>query len=615
MKIQSKLSLFVFAVILMLSVNSFILFYNNYTTVKLDHYMSQSYRLLNQFKNIQNQSNAILIKDTGFNKVAENWLQAVRSFEELLAGYEEVSQSSFLTEEIKGKAAKVSKLWNHLQKDIEQANDAIAAIRSSELIKKLSNNSFIRVRYSTDWSREGSDLYKDVMLLEDHMNKLDRSSEFVAFGIDETVDSLILIIDKRNSRWMVISVTVFIFILILSTVFVLLFSRNLAGRIVIIESLMNRVAERDLTVRYKVKNSDEIGHLGGHLNSALDSLRDFFTSVNGTINRADGLKEILSSGMAESASAMEEIFRNIESFEGQFEKLDSELLQSRKKIAQLDGDVQIYSDKVASQAEKARESGDMMKEIVDKIGKVDSISSEQNARAKDLLLLVEENRDSLEKSVEAVESVATGMLGIHDIVSIIKTIADQTNILAMNAAIESAHAGDAGKGFSVVAEEIRKLAESSAENVSRINSFLSSISQDVEITLESSRENNETFEKIGEEVLRYSLVMDEVHKNLNTLVARGNKVERTSRELEKESYDLGQGIGTISDRSKALDRSMEIIGEHSASTVNGIREITLGTKEILGSFDLIRQSNEENVVTVNRLREEMNTYRVEESTE
>lgn len=401
-------------------------------------------------------------------------------------------------------------------------------------------------------------------------------------------------------------------ILLLSSVFVILFSRNLAGRIVTIEGLMNRAAERDLTVRYNVKTTDEIGHLGGHLNSVLDSLRDFFTSVNGTIYRADELKEILSSGMTESASAMEEIFRNIESFEGQFEKLDSELLQSREQIARLDGDVQTYSGKVSVQAEKARESGDMMKVMVEDIGKVGSISSEQNARARDLLLLVEENRDSLEKSIEAVESVATGMQGIHDIVTVIKSIADQTNILAMNAAIEAAHAGDAGKGFSVVAEEIRKLAESSGENVSRIDKFLSTISQDMDITLERSRENNETFEKIGEEVLRYSQVMDDVHKYLDSLVASGKEVERTSRESEEVSHDLSQGIGTISDRSRALDRSMEIIGEHSSSTFNGIREITLGTKEILSSFDLIRKSNEENVETVNSLREEMKTYRVAE---
>jgi methyl-accepting chemotaxis protein len=612
MKIHSKLSLFVFAVIIMLSVNSLILFYNNYITIKLDHYMSQSYRLLNQFKEIQNQSNAILIDENGFNIVAENWLQAVRDFEELLSGYEETSGGTFLSEEIREKAAKVSTLWTHLKKDIDQSNDAIVNIRTSELIKRLGNNSFIRVRYSTDWAREDSDLYKDVILLEDRMNKLDRSSEFVAFGIEDTVDSLILMIDERNSRWVLISSAVFAVILILSSIFVILFSRNLAGRIVQIEGLMNRAAERDLTVRYQVETSDEIGHLGEHLNSLLESLRNFFTSVNGTIDKADGLKEILSSGMTESASAMEEIFRNIESIEGQFEKLDKELEESRGEIGELDSDVQTFSSQVAIQAEKARESGDMMKVIVNEIGKVGDISSDQNARARDLLLLVEENRDSLEKSIEAVESVATGMQGIHDIVSVIKSIADQTNILAMNAAIEAAHAGESGKGFSVVAEEIRKLAESSAENVSRIDKFLSTISQDMDVTLTRSRENNDTFEKIGEEVLHYSREMDDVNTYLDGLVSRSNEVELASRESEEVSRDLSRGISTITDRSRNIDRSMNIIGNHSTSTFNGIREITQGTKEILSSFELIRDSNQENVETVNRLREEMQTYRVEE---
>lgn len=612
MKIQRKMSLFVFVIILLLSANSLLLFYYNYMTLSLDNYISRSYQLLNKFKDVQNNSSGVLINEMGFSIIADKWVESVNDFENELNLYMDNSDNPFLSADILEKSGKMAELWAHLKKDIDAAEDAIVNIRTSKLITRLGNNSYIRVRYSTDWSKEDSELYKDYIHLEDLMGKLDRSSEFVAFGIEETVFSLQEIIAAKNRTGIYISAGVFLIVLVLSFIFVMLFSRSLAGRIVSMESLMNKVAGRDLAVRYNPSAKDEIADLGSHINSVLDSLRDFFINVSNSIGNANRLKEILSSGMTESAAAMEQIFRNIESIENQFGKLDEELVQSRDEIALLDQDVRSFSSKVELQSSTAQESGELMKDIVEEIRKVGKISTDQNEKARELVISVEDNRESLESSIESIETVASGMDGIHDIVTVIKNIADQTNILAMNAAIEAAHAGEAGKGFSVVAEEIRKLAESSAENVSRIDSFLSSISSDMEKTLARSREHSDSFALIGEEILRYADVMNQVYMHMEMLGVKGVQVERKSLESRDVSQELSSSIGNIMKMSENIDGSMKMIGEHSSSTFNGIKEITVGTKEILTSFDLINKSNQENVETVEKLREELLTYRIEE---
>lgn len=350
MKIQRKTSLFVFVIILLLSVNSLILFYNNYITVSLDHYIGQSYRLLSKFKDIQNYSNAVQLNQTGFKDVSENWEKSVADFESMLLQYGSNSDNPYITGEILENSVKVENLWEHLKKDITVADEAIINISTSTLMNRLGNNSFIRVRYSTDWSKEDSDLYKDVLILEEIMEKLDRSSEFVAYSFEETVQNLTGIIAERNSRGILISAGIFAVVLILSSIFVFLFSRNMAGRIQSIETVMNKVADKNLTVRYPVKSNDEIASLGSHINTVLGSLQGFFTNVNTSINNADRLKDILSSGMTESAAAMEQIFRNTESIELQFEKLNTELVLSKNDIAALDGEVRDFSYKVNIQS-------------------------------------------------------------------------------------------------------------------------------------------------------------------------------------------------------------------------------------------------------------------------
>ena len=610
MKIQKKTSLFVFIIILLLSVNSLILFYNNYVTVALDYYISESYRLLSKFKDIQNNSNAVLLDQTGFKDVSAKWETSVIDFEHMLSTYGSNSPNPFLNEEIIENSQNVIALWDHLKKDIDVAESAIVNIRTSTLINRLGNNSFVRVRYSTDWSREDSSLYKDAIKLEDIMEKLDRSSEFVAFGLEETVANLENIILEMNNRGIIISAVIFLSVLILSSVFVVLFSRNMANRIVSIEQVMNRVSERDLSVRYSLTSNDEIASLGSHINSVLENLAGFFTNVNSSIDNANRLKDILSSGMTESAAAMEEIFRNIESIENQFEKLNLELRQSKDDVAKLDGEVNEFSIKVEDQSLASSVSQKLMDEMVCEMHFVSDISSKENIKAGELVKSVEANKDSIEQSLESVEAVAKGIDGIHEIVSVIKSIADQTNILAMNAAIESAHAGEAGKGFSVVAEEIRKLAESSTENVTRIQSFLNSTAADMKETVERSRENNDSFVKIGEEIVLYADAMNEVTSHMEKLGEKGLLVQDKSVLSYNVSKELSDKISTMQNMSKRIDQSMNVIDSHSSSTLNGMKEISIGTKEILTSFDLINRSNLENVETVNRLREELLTYNV-----
>jgi iron only hydrogenase large subunit-like protein len=164
-------------------------------------------------------------------------------------------------------------------------------------------------------------------------------------------------------------------------------------------------------------------------------------------------------------------------------------------------------------------------------------------------------QESMQETIKSVESIARSVDGIASAIKIIGAIAANTNLLAMNAAIEAAHAGEAGRGFAVVADEIRRLSESTRENSRNISQTLSSIIEGINITSKRSNDTNNLISAMSREIGGFAAAMTEMINALTEMTEESAKITSALKKVQSNSNEVKTGY------SDMLDKTGKIINE------------------------------------------------------
>jgi Na+-translocating ferredoxin:NAD+ oxidoreductase RNF subunit RnfB len=211
---------------------------------------------------------------------------------------------------------------------------------------------------------------------------------------------------------------------------------------------------------------------------------------------------------------------------------------------------------IEQQAEAVNQSSDATEKMVSSIKETSDISRKKQESIKWLIEDAALGQESMKATIQSVESISQSVDGIAQAIKIISSIAANTNLLSMNAAIESAHAGEAGRGFAVVAGEIRRLSDSTRENSRNISLTLKNIIDGITIASKQSGDTGARINEMSKEISGFAETMSALINTFNELSAKSGDITSALATLKRQSATVKTGYAKILSMTDKLDEAM-----------------------------------------------------------
>ena len=308
----------------------------------------------------------------------------------------------------------------------------------------------------------------------------------------------------------------------LSAIMSILFGRRLAGGIQRVAAALQRVSEGDLSFEIDpalLKRSDEVGRIA----QSMDAVKRSLAGMIGKIGEA-------STQLKESSTDFSDKFGNITE---SINNTNQAVMEMARGAASLADETETVSVKVQELGDVIDIEKNEMDKLSVSVGTMMKFSDGASECIKRLYEITEITNSAIQVVSEQTNQTNESAVHINNMVEIIKSMASQTNLLSLNASIESARAGEAGKGFAVVAEEIRKLAEESAGSAAEIESVVKELTTNAVVSSER---------------------MQEVITNVN-------EQQRQLQETQTAFENLYAEINTVDDVAKTIGRQTEVLNE------------------------------------------------------
>ena len=375
--------------------------------------------------------------------------------------------------------------------------------------------------------------------------------EEVAFhekGLNKRMKEVISLI----MRQIVIFIIITAIVVALGIFFSTFISRSVRKPVAELKGVLEKVAQGDLSVDIKVESKDEIGMIS-------QSLKDALSSIKSLIAKSKTISSSLASSSEELSATTEEISRNLKSQTERASQIASAAEEMSQTVVDIAKNASNIAEVSVTTAGVAKEGKDMTIKTANEIKVIEG---------------------AISKLSEVINILGDRSRQIGEIVTVIKDIADQTNLLALNAAIEAARAGEQGRGFAVVADEVRKLAERTAKATDEIAEMIRGIQSEVDVA-EGSMEDATKKVASGVELSQKAAnILGQILGKAQELQSMIQQIASATEEMSSVTDHITQDIGSIAEGSKEISLAVD----QSAQTASDIARLGGELNTAIGRF-------------------------------
>ncbi len=377
-----------------------------------------------------------------------------------------------------------------------------------------------------------------------------------------------------------------------------------------LEIVFGKIASGDLTDRLAVKKNNEVGRIMMNLNTAIENNHTMICLLKDEADKMNSIGSQLSSSMEETAAAIKQIGENVKGVKEKAMSQAAGVTETAATVEQINGRLSRLVSSIEMQTESINESSVVITRMAENTVKIAKTLDQNNELIKTVYGQTKVGKDGARTANEIVKQIAEKSASLLEASQIIQNIASQTNLLAMNAAIEAAHAGESGKGFAVVADEIRKLAEGSNLQGKQIAAVIKETTEIIHDITEAGSRAEKTFIDVYNLVSQISEKEDSILEVMREQEENGKDVLDAIKRINDVTSEIDSASAEMLEGGNQIGQEMQKLAEITLETTDSMNEIASGADQITIAVKEVSDITQKNKASIENLSNEVSKFKV-----